>query len=364
MKSELRHVCCNIDDNYAQHCGVMLCSLFENNKQEQFEIHILISSLKDENKENLNQIVSRYDSVCHFHIVNSELLKDVKYRAERPLSEATYYRILLASTLDESISKILYLDSDMIVLGDISPIFEIDLQNYALAAARDLQKLTDELRFILSLPQNAPYFNAGMMLINLDYWREHKSEQLLIDFSKNAKNIYNHDQDALNAVFNGHWFMLTPRWNRFFPYNYESSFFENDIDRKAYKKDPVIIHYVNYFKAWNRFIWIGVKWHKYRNCYYQYLKLTPWANFKSSRVTLEQYRKFSLYKFLAIFSIQSLCIDIKDLFLKGTPKFVEHVLTVPFLIVLKILYKTRDLKNAIYRIINRVFHQQRLIHKH
>lgn len=349
MKSNKKHICCNIDDNYARHCGVMLCSLFENNKQEQFEIHILISSLSLENKKKLEDLVNEYDSVCHFHTVDSEVLKGVKYREDRPLSEATYYRILLPSTLDNSISKILYLDADMIVLGSISPLFSIDLKGYALAATKDLCQLNDELRFGMSIPVESPYFNAGMMLINLDYWRENDSEKELIEFSKKDWNVFNHDQDALNAVFRGKWFRLSQRWNRFFPYNYDDSFFENEKDRNEFEHHPVIIHYLDYFKAWNKFTWIGYKWHKYRKAYYSYLKLTPWGSAKPVKLHLQHFKKFTLYHFLALYSIHGLFIQLKNLLFHKTLKLIDRIFSMPFLILLKIYYKVETVSHHIHR---------------
>ena len=305
MGSETKHVCCSTDDNYAQHCGVMLCSLFENNSDAQFEVHILISSLLEENIKNLRSVVERYGKTCHFHEVDAKRLKGVKFRENRPLTEAAYYRILMASIFDSSISTVLYLDADLVVVGDITPLFKLNIDDFALAAPKDLAKLNDERRIQLSIQHNEPYFCSGMMLINLDYWRKNKSEEKLIEFSKRERKVYNHDQDALNAVFHGHWFMLSPKWNRFYPDIYDNSFFEHKSDKIEFDKNPVIIHFSNYFKPWNKINWIGLKWNKYRKYYYEYLDLTPWTGAKSQKLKIN---KPGMYIFLIMMSYKSIFI--------------------------------------------------------
>ena len=313
MTSEIKHICCSTDDNYAQHCGVMLCSLLENNRQARFTVHILIETLLEENRENLNKVVTGYGAICNFHVVNSELLDGVKYRKNRPLTKAAYYRILMSSIFDSTISNVLYLDADLIVVGDITPLFTIDIDNYALAAPKDLAKLNDERRFQLSIQHGEPYFCSGMMLINLNYWRKNNSEEKLIEFSKRERKVYNHDQDALNAVFHGHWFMLSPKWNRFYPDIYDNSFFEHKSDKIEFDKNPVIIHFSNYFKPWNKITWVGVKWTKYRNYYNKYLNLTPWQGAVRQELSVS---KFGIYRFLILMSYRSFFIYLGSLFEK------------------------------------------------
>ena len=106
----LYNICCCTDDNYAQHCAVTLCSLFENNPGSKFVVHILINDLLDDYKNRLADLVKRYNSDIIFYKVNPEKLKGCQYRINRPLSEAAYYRVLLSTLIPATIDKILYLD--------------------------------------------------------------------------------------------------------------------------------------------------------------------------------------------------------------------------------------------------------------
>jgi lipopolysaccharide biosynthesis glycosyltransferase len=299
------HICCSTDENYAQHCCVMLCSLFENNKGNHFVIHILISDLSDDTKSKLRSVVEHYASACVFHKVDESKLDGVQFREENPLSIATYYRILLSSIIDNSISKILYLDSDIVVANNIMSIFNLDIENYALAAVEDMP-ITNERRMRFSLPYDAKYFNAGVMFINLDYWRKNKSEIELLEFAKKERVIYDYDQGALNAVFRSQWFALPRNWNKLNMHPSYCFSFVDWRDRYEFCKHANIIHYT-VFKPWLNFPFIP-----YKRFYYQYLHLTPWKNAKPEK--LKNYRMvfFNIYfclvePFLKHCHLQFLC---------------------------------------------------------
>ena len=171
MNDNTLNICCCTDDNYAQYCAVMLCSLFENNRGNNIIVHILISTLSESNTKGLKNLGFRYGANILFHKVDSAKLSGCQYRIKRPLSEAAYYRVLLASILKD-VDKILYLDCDIIVKGNIRELFEIEMDNYALAAVQEPVEIEEVHRLQLSIPYGESYFNSGVLLINLNYWRE------------------------------------------------------------------------------------------------------------------------------------------------------------------------------------------------
>lgn len=270
-----KHISCATDDNYAQHCGVMLCSLFENNKQSRYVVHILMNktTLGLENRNRLQRLVEHYESVCVFHHVDGTKLQGVQYRKNRPLTEAAYYRILYASIFDESIHKIFYLDCDIVVNGCIDEIFNIDLNEYALAAVQDVDMYEDDHRMQMSLPYEKCMFCSGVMLVNLDYWREHDVERRLLYYAKKPRHVYLHDQDALNAVFHDKWFRLAPKWNKFNMGYLEDWHFLTKSDKNEYLNNPIIIHFL-VLKPW-----YDIPHLRYKELYYKYLELTEWKGF-------------------------------------------------------------------------------------
>lgn len=214
------HIACSTDDNYAALCGVMLYSLMENNKQNRLHLHILSNELSEENKNKFRRQSDRYGVCCSFHTVNETLLEDCKYRTKvHRLSKAAYYRILLASTLAD-VSKVIYLDCDMIVLKDLSAIYNLDIAEYGVSAVIDYDMTKDADHFSqLNMSVEEPYFNSGFMLINLDYWRANDSEKELLKFATMPRHVYFHDQDALNYVFKHKWLRIEPKWNRYNIFN-------------------------------------------------------------------------------------------------------------------------------------------------
>lgn len=288
MSNKKLNICCCTDDNYAQHCAVTLCSLFENNKDSIFSIHILINSLTDSNKNELVSLVKRYGSEISFHNVNSTQLKGCQYRVKRPLSEAAYYRVLLATVLPPEIDTILYLDCDIVVIGNITDLFEIEMENYPVAAVQEPVEICDDHRNQLSLPYGDSYFNSGVLLINLSYWRTHNSQTKLLEFSKRERHVYCHDQDALNYVFKNQWYRLSPKWNKSNTATLELVDFYHILDKYEYLNDARIIHYIDEPKPW-----YGIIGTRYRRLYEFYLKKSGWiiSHRKKPQNKIELYKR-------------------------------------------------------------------------
>lgn len=293
MKEENFNITCSTDDKYVQHCMVMLCSLFENNTEKKFFVHILINCLSDTNQEQLRSLATRYGNEVYFYKVNEKILDGVKFRNKRPLTKAAYYRLLLPSILSE-LKTVLYLDCDIVVLGDVSELFHIDLSDFALAACLDPMPFTDTHRRQINHPVGTKTFCSGMMYINLDYWRNHDSEKKCLDFAKKERTpVYLHDQDVLNYVFRDQWFLLPPKWNvspmakNIFWEGYKM------FDYVEYYTQPQIYHYCAHIKPWQNLMSLK------RSYYLKYLKLSGFKSPKIEETTLKEKFKALLW-----------CIDV------------------------------------------------------
>jgi len=117
MKDSMNIICAS-DDNYAQHMGVMLVSLLENNKRNDSSIFIVDGNISDKNKKALRKVSTKYDRPFTFLKPDFTLFKDVL--TDSHITEAAYYRLSVAELLPSNIERVLYLDSDLIVCGDIS----------------------------------------------------------------------------------------------------------------------------------------------------------------------------------------------------------------------------------------------------
>lgn len=272
------HVTCNTDDKYAQHCIAMLCSLFDNNKEHQICVHVLCNSISEDNKQALMELAKRYNQIICFHSVDETPLEGVQFRSKRPLTKAAYYRLLLSSILSE-IDKVLYLDCDMIVLGKINELFDINLNNYALAAVLDPMPYNNLHQTQLQLAVNSTCFCSGIMLINLKYWRDNNIESKLLSFAKQKREpVFLHDQDVLNYVLNNNWFMIPPKWN-YNPAGLICSFYYKPFHYTDSIFKPAVIHYCSeIFKPWYNAPCPGSKYYNY------YLKLSLYKNPQKQKI--------------------------------------------------------------------------------
>jgi len=241
------------DDNFAPYCGIMLTSVFENNKNHSFNVFILVNQLfKKNNADKYHKLERKYGHKIEFVIVDDSVFKKHINQEGSRWVIATYYKLLVGS-LPDTIHKVLYLDGDIIVTGDLSELWNTDIDYFALAAIPDVRLNDGPKRF--RYPVEAGYFNGGVYLINLDYWRKNNMGQRCLSFlEENSDKIELEDQDIMNAFF----------WDKkiFLPltYNYQILYLTNTIFNSQTPErqkeiletynSPCIIHYGYCVKPW------------------------------------------------------------------------------------------------------------------
>jgi lipopolysaccharide biosynthesis glycosyltransferase len=264
------------DDNYVQHLAVMLCSLLENTENSKnISINIIDGGILEENKTKLDKFIyeNYHIDMCYLTI-DRDLYQD--FPISYHFSHTIYYRISIPLLFDDSVDKVLYLDSDIVVKDDISKLWNTDLNNYLLAAVESPS--FEAKYFDLNMPENSKYFNSGVLLINVLMWRKYNITEKTINFIQSHQDkITWWDQDSLNSILCNKWLPLSLRWNQqayFFEkkhyqkHNYNPDFIEA-ID------NPGIIHFSSLHKPSEY-----INNHPYKYEYFYYLKLTPWKNFK------------------------------------------------------------------------------------
>jgi len=254
------------DDNYAQHLGVAMISILENHKNNQkIEFFILDNNIGNINLEKIKQIGATYKVDLFFYKISEGLFGG--YPEANRLSKVTYSRMFIPELLPISIKKVLYLDVDLVALEDISVLYNTDLKNFSVGAVRDV--MSKEILRIYFDREVSDYFNAGVLLIDLEKWRQKKITEKSLEFARlNRGKIIRADQDILNCLFKNDWLPLEKKFN---------------IDLKRGKlnlepeKNTVILHYSDKVKPW-QYIFYG----KSQKYYWQYLKKTPWTDFHFS----------------------------------------------------------------------------------
>ena len=185
-------------------------------------------------------------------------------------SVAAYARMLVPSILPRTASRLLYLDSDIVVMDSLRPLFETSLAGAIVAAVPDPVPPWIDRAFrseVLKLSDPEFYFNSGVLLIDVEAWqREAVTErafEFTCDLQGGAKFLYP-DQDVLNAILSNRWQPLDRTWN-FFNGN------DGPMDLQQFRK-ATIVHFASGKKPW-----VSGSTHPARQLYLEYRQRTPFA---------------------------------------------------------------------------------------
>jgi len=261
-------ICYSLDLNYLEQFSVSAASVLTNaDDDENIKFFVLSSDLNEDAEKKIELLKKIKNFNIEYIKINScefETMPMLKERggiySDYHVSKPTYYRFMLPSLLKD-MPEILYLDCDVIIKGSLKSLFETDIKNAAAAAVIDAESQKEASRLGIS-----KYFNTGVMLINLDYWRTNDISAKLFDYAqKNRAEILWQDQDILNAVLDNEIAELPYTWN------YQYFQYENPSFIKA--ANCIILHLAGRFKPWI----IPFESDIYDE-YYEYLKLTPFKN--------------------------------------------------------------------------------------
>ena len=249
------NILCATDKNFVPYCGIMLTSLFENNKDEHISVYLLVDDTVPEKDKDKFQTLAKQYHQC-INIIHVDAATFEKYPVYNPQwTNSIYYRLLAAELLPTSIDKIIYLDADIIVTRSIREMWEIDVENYAVGAVIDIWAPNPQVYDRLRLENDKQYFNSGSMVLNLKYWREHElSKQYMQYIKDNFEKLWFNDQDTLNGVLYNRKLMLPVTYN-FQVLLLKKSIF--DAMTKEQQKDilettyPLIMHYSASTKPWS-----------------------------------------------------------------------------------------------------------------
>lgn len=251
------------DKSYVQHLTVAIVSLLENNSS--INLYVINNGIPATDWQKLEKITAGKDLI----LINAKIDdSEVKDLVAYSFTKTTYYKLFMADIVRGE--KALYLDPDIIINRNIDELYDIDISNTFLAAVinPDIYHCAD-----LGMVHSAKYFNAGVMLVNLAYWRAHKVKEKVIEFVYRHPELIKYpDQDGLNFVINGNWRELHPRYNVHSQILYADSSFGSLI--KEAIEDPIIIHYTGPSKPWH-----FANMHPYKHLYWRYLRKTPYKYF-------------------------------------------------------------------------------------
>ena len=251
------NILCATDNNYAPYCGIMLTSLFDNNKDCHFVVYIFEDgSVVEENVEKYQRLASKFGNEIVLKTIDENLLKGFPINDNLHITIPTYYRLFAEELLPDDIHKVIYLDCDIIVKGNIKPLWQVDLNDKAVAGVNDCNGGPQCKR--LNYDPSFGYFNAGVMVCNLDYWRKNQLMDRFLEYIQNNRNnktkLYYMDQDVLNVMLRGEIVLLSERFN-FQVKLFEMQFWQDysEEQRDTFIKEGQIVSIIHYSdsKPWN-----------------------------------------------------------------------------------------------------------------
>lgn len=197
------------DDNYAPAAVVALSSLFINNDHLDFDLYVIADDLGEGNRNALTTLCEAEGRKLEFLGIEATDYENFSPRGH--ISVATYFRLFGPDKI--AANKILYLDVDIIVQTDISPLLDMDLGNTLIAAAPD-RFLPVADRVLLGIGADEPYLNTGVLLLNAALWREEGVlDTLTAAYVANPDGFPWADQDLLNILLAGRKTVLDRKWN-------------------------------------------------------------------------------------------------------------------------------------------------------
>lgn len=257
------------DDFYVPYVAAVLASIKDHaSPKNNYDIFILTKNINADNRRRLQDILSansnmslRFVKMGHYEARFSRLFTRGHFTVE------TWFRLILPELLVDY-TKILYIDSDLIVNADLAELYRTDVKGYLLAACHDADTAglyngfephkKDYMDNVLKIKNPYEYFQAGVILFNLDEFRKTYSTDEMLKFAA-SYDWQLLDQDVLNYLAQGRVKNIDMSWNVMFDWN---GIRASDIISRAPKRlsdeysrahaSPKIIHYAGPDKPWHQ----------------------------------------------------------------------------------------------------------------
>ena len=217
-RHEIALLCCG-DDGYAMPIAVMLCSASANLPPPwRLRVFLMDGGITPASRHRLEKKIAGLGNVdLEWRQVGLDAFNQLP--TTKRLKSSIYIRLLMDDVLPPDLQRIIYLDGDLIVEGDLSQLWQEAFGPAAVLAVCDFGSSVIRPELPLpgadeSLRKSAPSFNSGVLMIDLNRWRDERIGQAVLDYVRQFKSIVRFpDQDGLNAVLFGKWRQLDLSWN-------------------------------------------------------------------------------------------------------------------------------------------------------
>lgn len=252
----------SVSDSYSQHLAVVLTSVLVNNPKSNFVFHVLHRNITKASECKVKKLEAMYPNcIVKFHHIDSSQFD--RFPIPEQLEHVTqemYYRYVLPEVLSGE-DRTIYSDVDVLCVGDLKPLWELDLKGNIVAAVSEGER-GEFKKKLISLDGDAPYFYSGLLVMDLRAMREGDYVRKQMEMTNAmAGRIAWPDQDVINTVFRNKILQLGPEWDGI------------NVKYSPFKKGIVIWHFPGFvLKPWCN-IWKNITWMPYL----KYLLKSPYS---------------------------------------------------------------------------------------
>lgn len=256
------HLGIAFDNNYLSPFYALAASIIDNNKNNKITIHAIVSGISSKVKEEITSYLNGFGHEVFFYSIDEKLV--AHFTLINKWTQAVYYRLLFPILVPENVERLLYIDTDTLVLNDLAPFFQEPLGDKPVGAVYD--------NYVINHPEigvhgEGNYFNSGVLLMDIKRWKQQNITQKAFDYlNQFPEKIKFVDQDALNAVLIDNWKKLPYKYNLLY------SYIPQDLPKSQMEdfiKDKVIIHFTLQRP------WSCISKNRFRYLYHHYLKNSP-----------------------------------------------------------------------------------------
>lgn len=270
-----------VDDAFVPQLAAGMCSIFENNRNAQaIDVYVFGQGISDGHARMLDEFAHGYGRRIHLiDISNLMDLIGVDFDT-KGWKSIVLARLVMARLLPADVHRILYLDGDTIVRRSLQPLWDMDLEGNTLCMVAE--PTVDRGRLSEIGLAGRPYYNAGVLFVDLDAWRATDAERRVLScIEHEGAHLFANDQDAINITLADEIKQISPAYNYantfdIYPYRFLARLVPTWVDRETFdaaREDPIIIHYLGEERPWRR-----GNTHRFRDDYLRYLSLTPFAD--------------------------------------------------------------------------------------
>lgn len=270
INKDIINICYGIDNNFARCTASSIISFVQNNLDVNFRFNLIVEALSDTNKIRFKNFAEKYKLNIIIYEIDSTYFEKLNLPTKKQWPISTYFRFLFPFII-KNVDKLFYVDADIICLNNAKDLFEIDLENNIIGAVKGSEWGNKYRNKALNL-ENHIYFNAGLLVIDINKWNERNISSTMIErLIEDPDKFELLDQDVLNLVLTGKVKYLETKYNWF-------NHLHTDVNIIK-RNEIVLIHFTASPKPWNKCWQISKICNDFnKNIYSYYEKMTPWAN--------------------------------------------------------------------------------------